>query len=706
MTVPPQLYQAQTHFHARRFHEAEVTVRQLLQQQPDLPDAWMLLARLAQEAGQAKVAQEFAQKTLALQADHAEAKKFLTVATPSKDLSPAQQEHERGLTFVAAKNYEQAIVHFREAIRLQPDYGLAYNSLGNSYKHIGRLREAIAAFHAGLMHHPAESALCSNLGETLRMLCDFNEATVAYRTAMRTLPPFSFAHANYLVMCNYDPDHDAKTLFEEHRAWGDSAAVVLKRTCPTATDAKRKLRLGYISPDFMVHPVARFLEPILVHHDRTQFDVYLYGEVPHPDDVTRRFQSLATSWHNTVKYTAGEVATKVREDRIDLLIDLSGHYSQARIDVLAQQPAPIQITYLGYPNTTGLSGIDYWLTDSVVNPPDRPALATEQIVYLEGGFSCFQPPEPSPPVNRLPALQRGTFTFGAHHGLQKFHDDVLRTWARLLHAVPNSRLLFLRGSHFPPILEYLRTRFAVFDIAPQRIETRRYPSYANEYLKGYHEMDVILDTWPFGGHTMTCEALWMGVPLVTLVADRPCGRLSASILTSMGKTEWIARSHDEYLSIARRLTTDLPALDEIRQSLRVRTEEALCNGLRFTRNLECVYRLLWERAASGDAAPSEELKQLLHPGQGVRPTPKTTDAVFQETQRLYSQGKLPEAESLTRRLLAADAEHAGAWRLMALMARTAGRIPLAVENMTRAVHLAPREISWQQELTALRQMQR
>lgn len=591
------------------------------------------------------------------------------------------QLHERGLALVGERRYDEAIACFQEAIRQQPNYPLAYNSLGNALKHVGRLDESISTFRTGLTYAPTEAVLLSNLGEVYRLVCRFDLALDCFRQAMKQLPPFSFAHNNYLVCFNYLPELTGKQVFLEHGTWGNQASLRLPRTFPNTPQPERKLRVGYISADLKEHPVARFFEPIAQNHGE-DFEVFLYAEVSRPDEVSARLKQRA-HWRLIIGLDPAEVAMQIREDRIDILVDLTGHYAGSRLDVLAQQPAPIQVTYLGYPNTSGLSAIDYWLTDRVVNPPDEPAHAVEKIVYLEGGFSCFAPPTDVPDVRPTPALATGRVTFGSHHNLFKINDRVLALWKRVLEAVPGSRLLFVRSSFFLPVLRMLQKRFEALGVDPDRIGVFQRPSIDAEYLAGFHHIDIVLDTFPFSGHTMTCEALWMGPPLVTMWGDRPCGRLSASVLTSIGLTDLIAHSDDEYVEIVKRLVGNLDELNRVRGGMRERIRTALCDGASFTRQLEGVYRGMWRDWCKGQRTGrpvigrESELVQkgLIHPKQADIPgsTDADLNAVVRAARAYHRQGNLAEAERIYRQILASDPEQADACHGLGLLAQTAGR---------------------------------
>ncbi|MBV9122021.1 MAG: tetratricopeptide repeat protein, partial [Planctomycetes bacterium] len=567
---------------------------------------------------------------------------------PPDTTATAAELNERGLQLARKDCFEEAAAIFADINGRQPDYTPAWLNRGMCLRNLGRVEEAVRVYQEFLRRAPTDPAGHSNLGSAYQAMGQYDHAEACYRQAMQYATPFSFAHHNYLMMLNYHPGRTGPAVFEEHRRWGRQAAQALARSYPNQPDPQRRLRIGYLSPDFRsAHPVCRFFEPILEHHDRSRFEVVLYTEIPEPDDVTRRCRERASLWRSTVGVEAAAVARQVRADGIDILVDLCGHYGGNRLDVLAQQPAPVQVTYLGYPNTTGLEAVDYWLTDEVVNPPDEPALATERLVYLRGGFSCFQPPAGAPEVGPLPARQNDVVTFGSPHDLKKVSPEVFALWARVLQAVAGSRLLFLRSAHQPAVADRLRRRFTDLGIDPERILIRRPPRGDVVYLSGFAEMDLVLDTFPFGSHTMACESLWMGVPLVTLRGDRACGRLSASVLTSCGLAELIARTPEEYLNIPCRWAADLDGLARLRAGLRERVRQALGNGLGFTRRLEDAYQRMWRDwcVRQGGHAKTLALAGMLHPGQSPWPEPRPTiDQALAEARAHLEARRFAEAE--------------------------------------------------------------
>lgn len=417
------------------------------------------------------------------------------------------------------------------------------------------------------------------------------EAMRNQRRAVEAAPDDAALHSRLLYMLNFDPDCHREMLFREHQDWARRHGhPSQRRSVRQRPMARRPLRIGYVSGEFRDHPTMRFFRPILENHDRRRFDIFLYGEVRRADATTAHVQELA-NWRSTLGHDAATVARQIEADRIDVLIDLAGHASGNRLDIFALAPAPVQASYMAYPNTTGLSTVDYRITDAVVDPPEECRWMTEEPFYLQGGSLCFQPC-PGPEIAPPPALRGAGITFGSPHQICKLNDDVLVLWKQVLEAVPGSRLALVRSTLSAEAIQSLRERLVNAGISPERCLFLR-PGPGAEYLRAAEEIDVMLDAFPFSGHTTSCEFLWMGVPVVTLRGDRPSSRVTASILTTLGRTELIASRADEYVTIAHRLASDISRLCQLRSAFRPLMRERLCNGAAFTRRLEVAYEEMY-----------------------------------------------------------------------------------------------------------------
>ena len=491
---------------------------------------------------------------------------------------------------------DEAVASYRRSLELQPNYPDAFNNLGVALTSLGKLDEAAMYLQQALAANPEHADAHNNLGNVLKEQGRLEEAAYYYDQAVKCRPSFAGAQSNLLVCWNYDPAADPDALFFEHRRW----AEVHARAAPASThenhpDPERRLRIGYVSPDFYHHAAAHFLEPIFANHDRDAMEIYCYAEDFTSDDVTNRFRARAHTWRSTVARSDAEIVEQVRSDQIDILVDLAGHTANNRLAVFARKPAPLQITYLGYPNTTGLATVDYRLTDAVADPPGERIRHTEELVRLPHAF-CYAVLESAPEVVAPPASVRGHVTFGSLHNLAKLNGQVLDLWCALLRAVPTSRLLVFRHTLDGSARDYFHRHLTQRGIGPERFDLRHTADGASNYLNVYELVDVALDAFPWNGHTTACEALWMGVPVVTLYGNRYAGRMAASALTALGLTELIARSPEEYVDVAARWVGDVDRLARLRTGLREKMRTSpLCDGAAFTRSLEEAYRTIWRR---------------------------------------------------------------------------------------------------------------
>ncbi len=366
---------------------------------------------------------------------------------------------------------DDAIGCLRSALELYPESVDILNNLAVALISRGRLDEAATCLQKAL-RAPRRSDLLSNLGGLRREQGRIREALRYFEQALQSSPDSAPMHSNLLVCRNYDPSVEPSALLAEHRRWADRhASPVSRQSYCNTRDPERRLRIGYSSPDFCRHPVASFLEPIIAQHDARRFEVYCYAEVQGHDSVTARFQTRAHAWRHTPGLSDEQVADQVRHDGIDILIDLAGHTAGNRLGVFALKPAPVQITYLGYPNTTGLSTVDYRLTDAIADPPDEPLRHTEELARLPRAF-CYMPPEYSPDVSSLPALESGGITFGSMHHLAKLNDQVLDLWCELLRALPSARLLMVRHTLRESARDHFHQELVRRGIAPGRFELR------------------------------------------------------------------------------------------------------------------------------------------------------------------------------------------------------------------------------------------
>jgi predicted O-linked N-acetylglucosamine transferase (SPINDLY family) len=399
---------------------------------------------------------------------------------------------------------------------------------------------------------------------------------------------------------HFHPDYDAQRIAQEHSRWNRQHAEPLKQFIGPHRNGRirdRRMRIGYVSPDLRQHSVAYFLENLLAHHDASSVEVFCYSDVIRPDATTARMQKLCAQWREIVGLKDTEVDQKVREDRIDILVDLAGHTANNRLLLFARKPAPIQVTYLGYPDTTGLRAMDYRLTDAYADPPDVTGGYSEQLVRLPETFLCYRPSYGAPEIGPAPALESGRVTFGSFNALAKVNAPLVAMWSKILEQIPNSRLILKnQGLGSAGARRHILEYFAAHHIAPDRVELMGWARSEAGHLQLYNRIDIALDTFPYHGTTTSCEALWMGVPVVTRAGSAHVSRVGVSLLSNVGLAELVTDSQEKYVQLARELAHDLSRLSNLRSTLRKRMEQSpLMDAPRFARNVESAYRQMWRR---------------------------------------------------------------------------------------------------------------
>jgi protein O-GlcNAc transferase len=506
----------------------------------------------------------------------------------------------------------EAVAAYRRCLTLTPDVARVHNNLGNALQELGQADEAVACYHRALALEPDYVEAYTNLGTVWKNQGRLDEALACYDRAIALRPNDFAAETNRLYALHFSTAYDAQAIGDEARRWNARFAAPL---CPAviahanSRQPERRLRVGYVSPDLREHPVGRFLLPLLEAHDHRQFEVFCYSSLLLPDAVTERLRAAADVWRDVAMLTDEQLVQAVRQDQIDILVDLTMHMAGCRLLAFARRPAPVQVTYLAYCSTTGLTAIDYRLTDPYLDPPGSDARCyAEQSVRLPETYWCYWPAEEAPPVGPLPALATGRVTFGCLNQFCKVTEPTLTAWCRLLRAVPDARLLL--HAHEGQHRDQTRALLARQGVEPQRLEFVGFRSLT-DYFAVYQQIDVALDPFPYGGGTTSCDALWMGVPVVSLAGQTAVGRGGLSILSNLGLAELVARDVDQYVDIAVHWAQDLPRLTQLRAALRPRMQQSpLMDAPRFARNMEAAYRTMWrhwcaERSAEeGESVPS------------------------------------------------------------------------------------------------------
>lgn len=565
--------------------DAETAYRRALQLQPGFAVAHNNLGNVLHRAGKIDEATAAYQMALQLSPDYASA---------AYNLGNVLQELGRGA---------EAIAWFRFALRHQPDLVDAANNLGNTLLATGKVDEAATVFQEFLQTHPGQASVWTNLGNVLKRQGRLATAVAAFRRGTE-LDPSLAAASNVLYTLHFQPGCDNQALAAEHRLWYQrhAAALLEAKARRNSREPRRRLRLGYVSPDFCQQAEAFFVIPLLEHHDATQFEVHAYSSVVRPDDLTARLRQRVDYWHDVRDLTDAALAEKIRADGIDLLVDLTMHMAANRMLLFARKPAPVQITWLAYPGSTGLPTIDYRLTDSHMEPADSDtSYSTERLARLPDSWCCYDPLYETPECGPLPALASGTITFGSLNNPCKHNEAVIRLWAKVLHRIGPARLLLLcvEGSARARLLEL----FSRENISAERIEFIG-PQSRNDYLRTYHRIDLALDPFPYNGITTTCDALWMGVPVLTRPGPTPASRAGLSLLTTAGLTDYVAGSDDAFVELAFEKSRNLEKLGRLRAELRSRLQASpLMDAPRFARNVESSFRVMWQEWCQNRSTP-------------------------------------------------------------------------------------------------------
>lgn len=493
---------------------------------------------------------------------------------------------------------EAAEKEYKRLLDEQPDHLHALNNLSALLTNRGRLRQAAALLDRALELSPESPELLVNIGRASLHAGAVDRAVNAYRQVLDLRPDWASAHSNLLACLNYLPGVPEE-VFAAHRLWGERHSGVLQAytSWPNLPDPERRLRVAYVSPDLCEHSVARFFQSLLDNHDHSSFEIICYADVLHPDALTTRLRQQSDRWRDCQGWTHQQLAQRVREDGIDILIDLAGHTANNRLQVFASKPAPLQVTWLGYPNTTGIAAMDYRLTDASADPPGTTeVLYTETLVRLPGCFLSYQPSADAPAVGSLPMLSTGRVTFGSFNNLAKITPVVIRVWSEILVALPDARLLLKsRATGDPDVRRRLQDVFAEQGIEAGRLDFHDSVPSFHDHMAVYNQVDIALDTFPYNGTTTTCEAMWMGVPVIALAGDVHAARVGVSLLSAVGMEDYIATDTEGYVALAVQLAHQSERLSAVRQQLRGKLRHAtLCDGRRFARDMESALRDMWK----------------------------------------------------------------------------------------------------------------
>ncbi|OYQ31483.1 hypothetical protein CHU95_20250 [Niveispirillum lacus] len=567
----------------RRWEEAVACYQRAITAMPEDASIYNNLTCVLTDLGRDGQAAKVAMIAIALRPDYAEA--WFNLGNILRNL--------RGM--------EQARHAYRRALRIRPDMAEAWSNLGDIHKSEGDLTHALECYRTAMRLQPQMPQPYVNLGEVLKEQGRVTDAITLLQHAMEQHPNLPLMHSNLLFALHYSPHVPPEVIFRAHKHWGERHAdPVTSNPPPVFTNSRepnRRLRIGYVSPDFCGHAVSCFLEPLLRGHERSQVEIFCYPISKRQDAVTDRFRAITGHWFSLTDLTDAQAAERIRADQIDILVDVAGHTCDCRPLIFAHRAAPVQVSWLGYPDGTGMKTMDYRLTDAIADPPgvtDRWHLET--LVRLDNGFLCFRPSLDTAPAGELPARRNGFVTFGSFNNNSKVTPEVVALWSRLLLRVPRSRLI-LKSKPFadPTTQTRYQSLFHANGIATDRIDLLPQIADQGDHLRAYDRIDIALDPFPYNGTTTSCEALWMGVPVVTLLGTHHVARVTASLLHRIGLDDLVADSPETYLQIAIGLAADLDRLATLRHTLRPRMQSSpLRDTYGFAAQVEAAYRRMWK----------------------------------------------------------------------------------------------------------------
>jgi predicted O-linked N-acetylglucosamine transferase (SPINDLY family) len=592
--------------------EAERCLRLAIQLKPDLAEAYNNLGNTLKKQGKLAEAEKYYRQALQLNNNLVVALSNLgnilkdqhrlveaeTCYRQALKLKPdfAEVHYNLGNTLRILERLPEAEACFSQALELKPDFAEAHNNMGVCFKEQGLLAKAEESYHHALELNPQYAEAHSNLGSIFSLLGRIDEAETSLRRALELKPDYTTAHSNLLFLMNYHPDKSGEEIFQLYKNFNARFGLPFQKEWQphkNSRDIKRRLKIGYVNPQFCQHPVQYFLEPLLAHHDKSKVEVYAYAEIYKEDTVTERYKMYVDHWIPTTNLSDTAMVERIRLDGIDILIDIAGHTGGNRLQVFARKPAPVSLHWLDFGYTTGLTAIDYYLADSALVPPGSEGLFAETPWRLATPSFAYRPAPGMGEVSPLPARERGQITFGTLTRVIRINHRTIRVWAEILKRVPGSRLIVDSGTFKDPAMQsWLMDKFKAHGIDQEQLEIGCH-SPPWDVLR---QTDIGLDCFPHNSGTTLFETLYMGVPFITL-ADRPSvGRLGCSILEGVGHPEWIAQTEDEYIEHAVTLASDLSRLGSLRAGLRQEMEQGpLMDEPAFARKVEAAYEAMFAK---------------------------------------------------------------------------------------------------------------
>ena len=595
------------------------------------------------------------------------------------DLAELQAEllYNEGNSLHAQGRTAEAEARWLAALTLCPNHADVHNNLGMLQQEQGRPEQAEASYRAALQARPDHALAHHNLGNVLQHLGELGEAVACYQRALSLGLDSPHLFDNLLFLLNYEPDLDAATIFAAYEDYDRRFGRPHQKSWrphANARDSRRRLKVGYVSPDFRQHACSLFLEPLLAAHDKRAVEVWAYAELSRDDDTTRRYQGHVDHWVATHGMSDGAMAERIRADGIDVLVDVAGHTVGNRLGVFARKPAPVSLSWLGFGTTTGLRAIDYYLADATSVPPGSEAVFSEDPWRLPVGW-VYRPAPGMGEVGPLPAQRRGSVTFGTLSRSIRINQHTVRVWSQILVQVPGSRLVIdSRNFMEAQTCERLLARFAEQGIAADRLAIGCH-SPPWDVLR---DIDIGLDCFPHNSGTTLFEMLYMGLPVVTLAARPSVGRIGSAILQGLGRAEWIATTEAEYVRKVVALAQDLPTLAAMRASLRPQMQASpLMDEAGFARSVEQAYRAMFQRFGERTAPYAEPA--------ATEPSPQDAETLA----RLFRERRLPEGEQLAREMSQRFPDSGFVWKALGVMLQAQGKSEEALRAKRRAADLRP-----------------
>ncbi len=609
-----KLKKARSFLQEKQYEDACKLYEQICQIDTRDAESWYVLGGLYGRQGKHDEAFVRLQHSIELRPNHSKAQYNLGLALREKGefekaisalakayrLDPENTEAGDSLAhaYITLGQQDKAESVFKALLKNHPEQAETWSNLGTVYTAQGKISDAISCYREAQRLRQGEAFIFENLGAALSSLGNYDDAIACYKDGLKINPDNHRARSNYLLTLNYLQGMSRNEVLTEHKQW--EAALnrhISLQPVSNTRDTERRLKIAYISPDMRTHSVSNFFEPLLAAHNSDQVETVCYSSIPCPDETTISLQNLAHQWRDISRMPDTEIIKMIRDDGIDILVDLAGHTACNHLTIFLYKPAPIQVTWLGYPNTTGLSTIDYRITDYMADPKEQDKYYTEKLYRLPECFLCYKAPESCPPVSPLPAIGTEYITFGSFNNLDKMNRSVIRLWSNILKEITNARLLLKN----PALSEKENCKrilswFAEDSIDLGRIELHGRVPCREEHLAFYSRIDIALDTFPYNGTTTTCEALWMGVPVITQIGDRHAGRVGLSLLSTMGLDAWVADSVEHYIDIAKELAININRLADLRAGLRQTMQSSrLCDGQDFAARMETAYRKMWQQ---------------------------------------------------------------------------------------------------------------